>query len=119
MSKFVAVAAVAFIVGACSWQVGGKLSGDSIAMALGILFGILAGLPVALLVIADHAKQRRRGYEPPRRLQRGPAMDLLTCENCGQPFRLINGTYHHHCASSDSGRTWRVVDTEVNHVQCQ
>ncbi len=40
------------------WQVGGSLSNDAMSMAVGIFFGILAGVPTALLVLASG---RRRG----------------------------------------------------------
>jgi hypothetical protein len=53
-----ATALVAFLV----WQITGRLSPDALGMALGVLFGMLAGLPVALLVLA--AAQRRPA--PPR-----------------------------------------------------
>ncbi len=117
MAKYISIAAVAFIAGACWWSVGGPLSSEMIAMALGILFGLLAGLPVVLLLMASNRQVDRRGYEPLQKLQRKPAIAPLVCENCGQPFKLINGEYRHHCATIDSGVTWRVVETEVNHAQ--
>lgn len=38
------------------------LSSDAIGMALGVFFGVFAGLPVTLLVLASG---RRRGIEAP------------------------------------------------------
>lgn len=45
-----------FVVGALAWRIGERLSAEAIAMAVGVLFGVLAGLPIALLIIAT---QRR------------------------------------------------------------
>lgn len=50
------------MIGAGMWRLTDLLSPDAIGMALGILFGMLAGIPVALLVLA--ANQRRP--DPPR-----------------------------------------------------
>ena len=37
------------IVGAFAWRLASHLSPDSVAMAVGYLFGVLSGIPVALL----------------------------------------------------------------------
>ena len=49
-----------FAVGSCAWQVGERLSPDAISMAVGVMFGTLAGLPVALLVMASNARAEER-----------------------------------------------------------
>jgi hypothetical protein len=64
MSRFIALGSFMFLVGACAWHVGETLSSDAISMALGIFFGVFAGLPVALLVLA--AERRDRPAEYPR-----------------------------------------------------
>ena len=51
-------------VGVLGWKLGERLSSDSIAMALGLLFGVLAGLPTALLVLASD--RRRCNEQPPQ-----------------------------------------------------
>ena len=43
------------MLGFMTWGIGSRLSPEAIAMVLGLLFGVLAGLPVALLVQAAHA----------------------------------------------------------------
>lgn len=65
MSRYIALGAVMFLVGACAWHIGETLSSDAISLALGIMFGTLAGLPVALLVLASNVgqEQRRRNRE--------------------------------------------------------
>jgi hypothetical protein len=45
--------------GVLAWKIGDTLSSDAISMGLGIFFGMLAGLPAALLVMAA---SRRRDY---------------------------------------------------------
>ena len=42
------------------WRVGNQLSSDAVSMAVGILFGVVAGVPTALMVLAS---ARRRGNE--------------------------------------------------------
>jgi len=51
MRRFVMVA-ILVIIGVMAWRVGGLLSTDAIGMAVGMVFGVLAGVPAALLVLA-------------------------------------------------------------------
>ena len=46
------------------WQVGGRLSADAMAMMVGLIFGGLVAVPVALLTIyaERQAPPRRGGY---------------------------------------------------------
>lgn len=46
------------VIGVIGWRVGSRLSPDAMGLAIGIVFGVLAGLPTALLVLASN---RRRG----------------------------------------------------------
>ena len=48
-------------VGMAGWRITGQLSPDAVGMALGILFGILAGLPMALMMLAS--QRRGRSYD--------------------------------------------------------
>ncbi len=52
------VVVVAGLVGV--WQLGGKLSPDALGMLTGLIFGTLAGIPAALLVVYTV-----RNSEPP------------------------------------------------------
>jgi hypothetical protein len=54
---------VLLFVGVAAWRIGERLSADAIGMALGVLFGVLAGLPVALLVLASNRRRERRDEE--------------------------------------------------------
>lgn len=40
------------------------LSSDAVAMAIGVLMGILAGIPVSLLVLASQRRQVQHDAEP-------------------------------------------------------
>lgn len=40
------------------WQLGGMLSTDALGMALGVLFGIMAGIPMALIALAADRRVR-------------------------------------------------------------
>ncbi len=50
-----------------AWYVASRISPDAISMAVGMLFGVLAGVPTTMLAMAG---SRRRDYdEPPTRTQ--------------------------------------------------
>lgn len=57
--KQILVFVLLVIGGVLAWQIGESLSSDAISMGLGIFFGMLAGLPAALLVMAA---SRRNEY---------------------------------------------------------
>lgn len=46
------------------WRIGESLSSDAISMGLGIFFGMLAGVPAALLVLAASRRSEYRDEEP-------------------------------------------------------
>lgn len=56
MKRWIGLALLVFI-GAAGWRIGGSLSPDALSMAVGVLFGVMAGVPTALLVMAG---SRRR-----------------------------------------------------------
>lgn len=51
MRRFLLLAALV-VIGVATWRVGMMLSSDAIGMAVGMVFGALAGIPAALLVLA-------------------------------------------------------------------
>jgi hypothetical protein len=57
MRRLVGLAALVF-VGFLAWQVGNRLSTDAVGMAVGLVFGVLAGVPAALLVLATDRRRR-------------------------------------------------------------
>lgn len=70
MKRLIVLAGLVFI-GVMAWRIGERLSADAIGMALGVLFGIVAGLPVALLVLAaNRRREERDSVERPDARQR-------------------------------------------------
>lgn len=58
MRRFVMLA-VLVVLGVLAWQLGESLSSDALGMAVGVVFGVLAGIPAALLVLATSSRRRR------------------------------------------------------------
>lgn len=58
MKKIVLLMALVFI-GAVGWRVGENLSSDAVSMAVGLLLGVMAGIPTALLVLASDRRSAR------------------------------------------------------------
>jgi hypothetical protein len=58
MGKIVGIAALIF-VGILIYQLGARLSSDAVGMAVGLVFGVLAGIPSALLVLATGERGKR------------------------------------------------------------
>lgn len=59
MKKLVVLSGL-LLIGVIGWRIGENLSSDAVSMAVGIFFGILAGIPTALLVLAS---DRRRAEQ--------------------------------------------------------
>ncbi len=86
---------VLVFVGVIAWQIGEKLSSDAISMGLGVLFGMLAGLPAALLVLAGgrgrnggrqanaQSRSEMQSYQPPYGAQ--PPIIVLTGQGMAPP----------------------------------
>ena len=55
--KTAVVVAVVLVIGVFAWSIANRLSADAIGMAVGLGFGVLAGIPAALLVFV--ASRRR------------------------------------------------------------
>lgn len=70
--KQLIVVVILIVGGVLMWQLGSRLSDDALGMAVGLLFGVLAGLPPALLVLAANRRPRydddEEMYERYRRL---------------------------------------------------
>lgn len=59
LMRNVVILIVVVLIGAVGWRIGGRLSPDAMGLATGVVFGVLAGLPTALLVLAA---DRNRGH---------------------------------------------------------
>lgn len=62
MKKFIVLVALV-IMGAFAWGIGSKLSPDAIGMGLGVLLGVLAGVPAALLLMVSNRQRGRQDDE--------------------------------------------------------
>lgn len=51
------------LVGVLAFLVGQRLSADAVGMAIGVLFGVLASIPAALLVIASGRRRQETEFE--------------------------------------------------------
>jgi len=83
--------------GAIAWQIGERLSSDAISMGLGVFFGVLAGVPTALLVMAADRRDDRptQPQQPP---QYQPPVIVITTN---QPQALPE--QRHHVIMPDAG----------------
>jgi len=66
MKRFIFIVCLVFVAVA-GWRIADRLSSDAIGMAVGVLFGIMAGIPAALMLLA--ANRRRSESEEPVRAQ--------------------------------------------------
>lgn len=62
MTRFLMLCVLVF-VGVFAWFVGSKLSADAIGMGVGVVFGVLAGVPTALLLMASNRRSQHAGSE--------------------------------------------------------
>lgn len=80
MKAFFALVMLTFI-GLAGWRIGGQLSSDAVGMALGILFGIMAGLPTALILLAARRRDDDDGYD-----RRGRGRQQLPAHGYASPY---------------------------------
>jgi len=59
MKRLLILCALVF-VGTLGWRVGSSLSADAIGIAVGVVFGVLASIPAALLMLAASRRSERR-----------------------------------------------------------
>ena len=67
MKRFLGLLVLVF-VGVVGWRIGEAISRDAISMTIGVLLGVLAGIPPALLILAAErrrAEHRRTLLYPP------------------------------------------------------
>lgn len=66
MKRFVFLGGL-LLLGVAAWRVGNALSSDAIGLALGVVFGVMASLPGALLVLVAARRQAAREEAAPPR----------------------------------------------------
>jgi hypothetical protein len=90
MKRWFGLALLVFVATA-GWRIGDALSPDALSMAIGVLFGVMAGVPAALLVMAGsrrrHDDERKAALA--EREQRSGAVQLY-----GQPQGQMAGQMH-------------------------
>ena len=67
-------------VGLILWGIGSKLNSDAIAMGIGVLFGVMAGIPTALILVLSRNRRDDVRSEPRRQLpqpQQQPAAPIF------------------------------------------
>ena len=95
MKQLIAVAGLV-AMGAGAWFVANRLSSDAIGMMIGLLFGILAGVPPALLVLVASRRRRSEEEDAPRGRGGYPALPQppVIVVTGGAPQQLgANGRY--------------------------
>ena len=65
-------------VGILAWLVLDKLSSDAIGLALGVIFGILAGLPASMLMATSHRRESFSRWDDYQQGYQAGQRDLLT-----------------------------------------
>lgn len=66
MRQYIGLAALIF-VGIAAWRIAGQLSADALGMAVGVLFGVMAGVPTALMVMASGRRRAEEEEETTKR----------------------------------------------------
>ena len=88
MKRFLALCLLVFI-GVSTWIIGSKLSADAIGLGVGVLFGVMAGIPTALLLLASNRRNdaARTNYDapPPPRYQQQPPVIVFAAPHQAQP----------------------------------
>lgn len=85
--KHVMGLAVVIFIGILAWRIGGTLSSDALSMAVGVLFGVLAGIPTALLVATGYRSRDDQLHphtpsEPPINVTNNYVMMPPSIERC-------------------------------------
>jgi hypothetical protein len=73
MRQYIGLAALIF-VGIAAWRIAGQLSADALGMAVGVLFGVMAGVPTALMVMASGRRRAAEEEETTSRRRQQQAM---------------------------------------------
>ena len=120
---------LAMLVGLClfgwmTWRVGTSLSSDALGLAVGVVFGVLAGIPSALLVLAGQRRRGRREYDdddadtPVVYITHNNYTDnrQLTI-NTGAPTMPLLTDRQREITAQRSGRVFKVVGGEVEDGQ--
>lgn len=64
LGKLIGIGGILFICFA-GWQIGGMLSTDALGMALGVVFGMMAGIPAAMIAMAGRPTEVHNHFHAP------------------------------------------------------
>ena len=90
MKRWIGLALLVF-VGTAGWRIGEALSPDALSMAVGVLFGVMAGVPTALLVMAGN---RRRDEDRREESRPREARGQMLAQGYGPMGGQLNGPMH-------------------------
>ena len=104
------------IVGVTAWQIGGKLSADAIGMGVGVLFGVMAGIPTALLLLASNRRNNAaQAGSPPAPRNAPPVIVVAGAHALPQPnYDPYGGRQGYAPALPDNSH---VIDARPSHAQ--
>lgn len=98
MKRLVIGLPVAVVIGSFAWKLVDRLSPDAIGMALGVMFGILAGVPLALLILAG--SRRQPAPAPAKQTQ------VFPCPDCGGDLYWKDGAWLRHDCTANGDLTY-------------
>lgn len=96
MKTIIIVLGIAFVV-AVSWHIGGSLSSDAMVLALGVIFGMMAGIPAALIA----ANRRPVHTHTTERIT-----ERIVERSAPQPVTLVQP----HASQLPAPQRWHVVE---------
>ena len=115
MKRFLALCILVF-VGVATWIIGSKLSADAIGMGVGVMFGVMAGIPTALLLLASNrrsAAERTRQLDAPPHYPQQPPVIVLPAPHYDNSYPRISDRTHLPTLPDSHHRnngSWSVAD---------
>ena len=78
------------LVALVGWRITENISSDALGLAIGVVFGVLAGLPTAVLVLARSNRERQRDEvkAPPSFLPSTNDYLIITDVKSGKTYRI-------------------------------
>lgn len=93
MKKFLILIVLVF-VGVLAWRVADDISHDAVIMSIGVLFGVLAGVPAALLVVASQRRQNAETTPVQRNDYQRPQQPVIVLAGNPQQAQGYQQPYH-------------------------
>ena len=77
MKKLIGISFLLFVC-AAGWHIGAVMSTDALGMALGIIFGMMAGIPGALIALSARPREVHNHYHAPALKAQEEAQEAIT-----------------------------------------